>query len=133
MLSNVIEQFRSALTRRSIIPPAHIQADGQLHRCDAEGKHGKKDAAYVLHLDGLPAGGFENHCDGQGWENWHAVLPERSLSSEELPQKRPRIAPEWRPLHSNGKPIRKIVNSMPNPPRKHDGRKAKRVCQNTLI
>jgi len=26
----------------------------------------------VLHLDGLPAGGFENHCDGQGWQNWHA-------------------------------------------------------------
>jgi len=84
MPSNVIEQFRSALTRRGIIPPAHIQADGQLHRCDSEGKHGKKDAAYVLHLDGLPAGGFENHCDGQGWENWHAVLPERDLSPEEL-------------------------------------------------
>jgi len=72
MSTQVIEQFRSALASRGIIPPALLLADGQLHRCDSEGKNGKKDAAYVLHLDGFPAGGFENHCDGQGWQNWHA-------------------------------------------------------------
>ena len=49
-----------------------ILADGKLHRCDAEGKSGKNDAAYLLHLNGIPAGGFENHRDGLGWENWRA-------------------------------------------------------------
>jgi len=74
MSANVVEAFRNALISQGIIPPAHLLADDQLHRCDSEGKNGKKDAAYVLHLDGLPAGGFENHCDGQGWQNWHVHI-----------------------------------------------------------
>jgi len=74
MSLDIINQFRSAMAGRGIIPPAQIRADGQLHRCDSEGKNGKKDAAYVLHLNGLPAGGFENHRDGQGWQNWHAHI-----------------------------------------------------------
>jgi len=88
--ADVIEHFRAALIGRGIIPPQQIIADGKLHRCDAEGKHGKKDAAYVLHLDGLPAGGFENHRDGIGWENWHAETG-RSLTNAEREQHRARM------------------------------------------
>jgi len=87
---DAIEQFRAALAGRGIIPPEQLLTDGRLHRCDAEGKHGKKDAAYVLHLDGLPAGGFENHRDGQGWENWHAETG-RTLSAAEQAQYRVKL------------------------------------------
>jgi phage/plasmid primase-like uncharacterized protein len=70
------------LTSRGIVPPDHLIADGRIHRCDAEGKNGKHDAAYLLHLDGVPAGGFQNHRDGLGWFNWRAPL-RRSLTASE--------------------------------------------------
>jgi len=88
--ADVLGQFRAALMSRGILPPAQIIADGNLHRCDAEGEHGKKDAAYVLHLDGLPAGGFENHRDGIGWENWHAEIG-RTLTDAEREHHRARM------------------------------------------
>jgi putative DNA primase/helicase len=70
-----IEQFRDALARRSIIAPDELLADGQLHRCDVDGgKRGNGDAAYLLHLDGVPAGGIENWRDGLGWEKWRANI-----------------------------------------------------------
>ena len=71
---NALDQFRSAMRVRQIIPPEAIVADGKIHRCNAEGKGGHGDAAYLLHLDGIPAGGFENHRDGLGWENWRAEV-----------------------------------------------------------
>jgi len=37
---------------------------------------------YLLHLDGIPAGGFENWRDGAGWENWRADIG-RTLTPEE--------------------------------------------------
>ncbi len=77
-----ISQFRAALEARAILPPDPILGDGQLHRCDADGKHGRGDAAYILHLDGIPAGGFQNHRDGIGWENWRADVG-RTLTPDE--------------------------------------------------
>ena len=68
----VIEQFKVAMATRDIIPPSDLMTDGRLHRCDAAGKNGRNDASYLLHLDGCPAGGFENHRDGQGWQDWRA-------------------------------------------------------------
>ncbi len=67
-------QFREALTERDIIPPHRLIADGKLHRCDAVGRGGKNDAAYILHLDDLPAGGLENWRDGLGWQSWRSDL-----------------------------------------------------------
>jgi putative DNA primase/helicase len=72
--SVVIEQFKTAMAARDIVPPDDLMADGCLHRCDAAGKNGKGDASYLLHLDGYPAGGFENHRDGQGWQDWRAKV-----------------------------------------------------------
>ena len=78
-----VDQFRAALARRGIVPKdGEIVADGRIHRCDAEGRGGKGDAAYLLHLDGIPAGGFENWRDGFGWENWRADI-DRTLSRAE--------------------------------------------------
>ena len=71
-MSDALHQFRSALIARGIVPPDEIITDGRIHRCDTEGKHGKGDAAYLLHLDGVPAGGFENWRDGLGWQNWRS-------------------------------------------------------------
>ena len=55
--AEVIDRFRAALAARDIVPPESIIADGSIHRCDAAGKNGKGDAAYLLHLGGIPAGG----------------------------------------------------------------------------
>jgi putative DNA primase/helicase len=52
-----------------------LVADGRLHRCDAEGRGGKGDGAYIFHPDGVPNGGFQNHRDGLGWEGWKADAP----------------------------------------------------------
>ena len=68
--SEVLDQFRAALIARDIVPPETIIADGQLHRCNAAGARGRGDATYLLHLDGLPAGGLENWRDGRGWQAW---------------------------------------------------------------
>ena len=70
-MSDPIQQFRDAIARRGLLP-GEIIADGKIHRCGIEGKRGKRNGAYILHLDGLPAGGFQNHSDGLGWEAWHA-------------------------------------------------------------
>lgn len=82
-MSDAFQQFRDALTGRGIVPPADLLADGIIHRCDAEGRGGKGDAAYLLHLDGIPAGGFENWRDGLGWENWRADMGRTLTPAEE--------------------------------------------------
>ena len=55
--AEVVDRFRAALAARDIVPPESIIADGTIHRCEAAGKNCKGDAAYLLHLDGIPAGG----------------------------------------------------------------------------
>ena len=72
-MGDALDQFRDALRGRGILAPDDLQADGALHRCDVDGgKRGKGDAAYLLHLDGIPAGGFKNWRDGLGWQAWKA-------------------------------------------------------------
>ena len=81
--AEVIDRFRVALAARDIVPPAQIIADGSIHRCNSAGKNGKGDAAYLLHLDGIPAGGLENWRDGKGWESWRFDIG-RALTPAEL-------------------------------------------------
>ena len=74
-METVINQFRDAMHTRGIIVHGDLKADASLHRCDTNaGMRGRGEAAYVLHLDGIPAGGFENWRDGLGWENWKADI-----------------------------------------------------------
>ena len=82
-MNDPIQQFRAAMTGRGIVPPDEILADGKLHRCDAEGRRGKGDASYLLHMDGLAAGGFQNWRDGVGWQNWRADAGRALTPAEE--------------------------------------------------
>lgn len=86
-MGDPIAQFRDALAQRGIAVPAEIIADGRLHRCDAEGKHGKGDAAYLLHANGIPAGGCQNWRDGLGWEDWRADIGRPLTASERTAQR----------------------------------------------
>jgi putative DNA primase/helicase len=67
-MGDPVQQFREALSRRGITVPREVIADGRLHRCDAQCRNGKGDAAYLLHLNGIPVGGFQNWRDGIGWQ-----------------------------------------------------------------
>ena len=52
-----------------------LEGDGKLGRCPvAGGKPGAIDGAYLLHLDGIPAGYIENFRDGHGPETWRANI-----------------------------------------------------------
>ena len=85
------EQFREAAARRGL-NLENIAADGKLHRCPVAGNRGaKRDGAYVLHLDGIPAGGFENWCDGEGWENWRAETGGRQWTPAEKAEYKAKI------------------------------------------
>jgi phage/plasmid primase-like uncharacterized protein len=77
--------FESAmLTRGLIIPKGGVDADGKVHRCSVDNeKSGKGDGAYILHLDGIPAGGFQNHRDGLGWQDWKHETPTRTFTEAE--------------------------------------------------
>lgn len=86
-MTDALQQFRDALAGRGIVPPVELLADGNIHRCDADGKGGKGDAAYLLHLDDVPAGGFENWRDGLGWQNWRASLVRTMTPTEEMAQR----------------------------------------------
>lgn len=56
-LSEIKTQFLDAAHAAGINLTGAIIADGVLHRCRIEGKKaGSKDGAYILHLDGHPAG-----------------------------------------------------------------------------
>jgi putative DNA primase/helicase len=82
-LTDVIGQFKSAMVARGLIPPTDLIADGRIHRCDAKGKGGRSDGAYLLHADGIPAGGIENHRDGVGWQGWRADIGRKLTPAEE--------------------------------------------------
>lgn len=88
---SILDQFRTAAEARGLRLPDHIDADGKLHRCELrDGPKGKKDGAYLLHLDGVPAGGFQNFRDGLEWENWRADIG-RQLTPEEEAANRARM------------------------------------------
>lgn len=81
--TSILAQFRQAAEARGLQLPDHLDADGKLHRCELrDGPKGRKDGAYLLHLDGVPAGGFQNFKDGLDWENWRADIG-RQLTPEE--------------------------------------------------
>ncbi len=82
--ASTFAQFRTAAEARGLRLPDRIDADGKLHRCElANGPKGKNDGAYLLHLDGIPAGGFQNFKDGLEWENWRADIGRQLTPDEE--------------------------------------------------
>jgi phage/plasmid primase-like uncharacterized protein len=82
--------FREALRERGIEPPRELIADGKIHRCATTDRPGKRDGAYLLFLDGVPAGGYQNWCAGGEWENWCSRAEDR-LSEFERAEHRQRV------------------------------------------
>lgn len=85
-----MDQFRAAAESRGLKLPDQLESDGTLHRCDVHG--GRSDGAYLLHLDGIPAGGFQNWRDGIGWEDWRAEIGRRLTPDEEAALRARRVA-----------------------------------------
>lgn len=83
---NPLDQFRDALQARGIVPPDFIE-HGEMRRADAGGKNGKGDASYIFFADGVPAGGFENHRDGLGWQTWKANIGRQLAPAEAAAQR----------------------------------------------
>jgi putative DNA primase/helicase len=65
------DDFRAKLLERGILAPSPLPI-AKFTRCPVESKPRGRDGAFIWFDDGLPAGGFQNHTDGIGWENWHA-------------------------------------------------------------
>lgn len=66
----IIEQFRAAMRDAGIHYSGGIIADGRLHRFHIDGhKQGTLNGAYILHLDGRPAGWLMDYTTGlsQTW------------------------------------------------------------------
>jgi putative DNA primase/helicase len=62
---NTLDLFRSDMSSAGMVFKDAIIADGTLHRIYVEGdKPGTKNGAYILHLDGQPAGYFEHFPSG---------------------------------------------------------------------
>lgn len=62
---SAIDQFRQAMQAAGIRYSGEIIADGALHRFYVDGhKHGSQNGAYTLHLDGYPAGWFQDFKSG---------------------------------------------------------------------
>ena len=96
-----LDQFRSAAANRGLRIDGEVIADGLLHRCPVEGgKGGRKDGSYLLHLDSIAAGGFQNFRDGQGWQDWHAETS-RKLSLGERAECRRRMDAARMAKHSD--------------------------------
>lgn len=72
--NEIITQFRVDALQRGVLIPADV-VFGTLTRCNTTGRNGEGDAAYLLHVDGIGAGGFENHQDGLGWQKWRFSGP----------------------------------------------------------
>ena len=73
---NIESHFADVLASAGFTAPELI-ADGKIHRFDGpEDKRGKKNAWYVLHSDGIPAGSFGDWRTGlsQTWcGKWTAL------------------------------------------------------------
>jgi putative DNA primase/helicase len=71
---NTNERFKNAMLDADVPPPEIIIADGKIHRFKI---NGKLSGAYVLHLDGRPAGYFQDFKKGikQTWKQEGAFKP----------------------------------------------------------
>ena len=72
---DIESQFRQAMQAAGIHYSGEIAPDGKLQRFHIEGhKRGTKNGAYILHVDGCPAGWFMDYTTGlsQTWRNGNA-------------------------------------------------------------
>ena len=68
--SDAIGEFKTAMLKLGLLPPASLIADGKIHRCGTASRERGKDGAYCLYLNSsVPAGWFQNHRTG-AWQTW---------------------------------------------------------------
>lgn len=115
----IIEQFRQAMRDAGIHYSGEIVADGILNRFHIEGqRRGSKNGAYVLHLDGYPAGWFQDYTTGisQTWRAdggndrlplavYEEIEKARHQRAEELHQKNKAAATKALDIWRRSKPI----------------------------
>jgi len=77
-----IDQFRDVILSAGLQPPSEIIADGKLHRFSSNGKRGDDAGWYVLHGDGIPAGGFGDWRTGIS-QSWRADIGRALTPAEE--------------------------------------------------
>lgn len=84
---DAVEQFKTAMLDAGITPPDNIIGDGQLQRFKI---NGKLNGAYVLYLDGIAAGYFEDFKQGikQTWKQAGKFMPRSGFQRQELIKKR---------------------------------------------
>src|SRR5690349_16237249 len=89
------DQFRQAMQTAGIHCTGEIIPNGKLHRSHKEGdKHGTKNVAYILHLDGRPAGWFMDYKSGisQTWRSGNVSNITYDLTQQIKEAKRKREA-----------------------------------------
>ena len=81
-MNDAINSFQAAILDAGINPPNTIIGDGMLHRAHCEGdRAGSKNLAYILHLDGRPAGWFQHFAKGVS-ATWSASGKTEPLSAD---------------------------------------------------
>jgi putative DNA primase/helicase len=87
---DAIRAFRDAMIKAGITPPSELIGDGRLHRFHVEGhRRGTQNGAYVFHLDGKPAGWFQDFKSGisgtwkAGGGHWHVDEATRKQIEED--------------------------------------------------
>ncbi len=87
--TNVVDQFKNAMMDAGIAPPDNIIGDGRLHRFKIDGK---LNGAYVLHLDGRPAGYFQDFKQGikLTWKQSGKFIPLSEFQRQALAEQRQR-------------------------------------------
>ena len=80
--NDAINEFKTAMLERGLLPPSSLVADGRIHRCGTLGRERGKDGVYCFYLnDGIPAGWFKNHRTGD-CQTW-SLKTSRSLTRAE--------------------------------------------------
>lgn len=114
----IIDSFRAAMAEAGMIVNEPITADGRLHRCHVDGdKRGTKNGAYILHLDGRPAGFFEHFKSGirQTWAASGQRQPMTQAMRQEIEAERLRRAAEQAERHKATAKKAQYINSVCKP------------------
>lgn len=88
-MNHPTDQFRAAMLGAGLVPPDELIPDAALHRFPTSNRRGDKSGWYVLHLDGIPAGGFGCWREGVS-QTWCAKQPD-SMSDTEREAHRQRL------------------------------------------
>lgn len=88
-MNHPTDQFRAAMVGAGLVPPDELIPDAALHRFPTSNRRGDKSGWYVLHLDGIPAGGFG--CWREGVSQTWCAKSDTAMSDTEREAHRQRL------------------------------------------